>query len=145
MTPVRAAAAVSSSIATAVNGNALHDFIKALSTIFFLVGLAACAGGTAANHTDAVTPVATPEPSPAAPTNRWELWLDGPHLRGAHIHQRRVYPELDGPHLFTLARWGRPNRRRWPRRDQFNRAWLEALLATVDRFTASWPRPGSSC
>jgi len=27
----------------------------------------------------------------------WDLWQDGPHLRGANIYQRRVYPELDGP------------------------------------------------
>ena len=28
---------------------------------------------------------------------KWALWTDGPHLRGANIYQRRVYPELDGP------------------------------------------------
>ncbi len=28
--------------------------------------------------------------------DKWSLWVGGPHLRGANIYQRRVYPEIDG-------------------------------------------------
>jgi hypothetical protein len=47
------------------------------------------------------TPVELP-PSPAPPAggidfNKFALWVDGPHLRGANVYQRRIYPELDGP------------------------------------------------
>ncbi|MEW5871523.1 MAG: cellulase family glycosylhydrolase [Chloroflexota bacterium] len=34
---------------------------------------------------------------PATSLSKWDLWLDGPHLRGANVYQRHVYPELDGP------------------------------------------------
>jgi hypothetical protein len=48
----------------------------------------------------AATDVPSPKPSntaPAAVTTKWGLWVNGPHLRGVNIYQRRVYPELDGP------------------------------------------------
>jgi hypothetical protein len=32
----------------------------------------------------------------AAALNKWTLWQNGPHLRGANIHQRRSYPDADG-------------------------------------------------
>ena len=43
-----------------------------------------------------------PETSPPSTAgahgfSKWGLWVGGPHLRGANIYQRRVYPELDGP------------------------------------------------
>ncbi|MGD2247363.1 MAG: cellulase family glycosylhydrolase [Candidatus Methanofastidiosia archaeon] len=40
----------------------------------------------------------TPEPAPE-PFDKMTLWdmSTGPHLRGANLWQRRVYPELDGP------------------------------------------------
>jgi hypothetical protein len=37
-----------------------------------------------------------PPPSLDAAGDEMALWVDGPHLRGANIYQRRVYPELDG-------------------------------------------------
>jgi hypothetical protein len=44
-----------------------------------------------------VTPTSTPTPTPTlVPITKWELWVGGPHLRGANIYQRRVYPDLDG-------------------------------------------------
>jgi hypothetical protein len=35
-------------------------------------------------------------PRAAASLNKWSLWQNGPHLRGANIHQRRSYPDVDG-------------------------------------------------
>ncbi|MBI1882408.1 MAG: cellulase family glycosylhydrolase, partial [Chloroflexi bacterium] len=34
--------------------------------------------------------------SKAAALDKWALWQNGPHLRGANIHQRRSYPDVDG-------------------------------------------------
>jgi uncharacterized protein (TIGR01370 family) len=31
----------------------------------------------------------------------WELWVDGPHLRGANIYQRRVYEELEDAYFMN--------------------------------------------
>lgn len=31
----------------------------------------------------------------AASIDKWSLWTGGTHLRGANLHQRRVYPDLD--------------------------------------------------
>lgn len=41
---------------------------------------------------------------------KMDLWdvETGPHLRGAHIHQRRVYPELDGPNFMGPGPMGPP-------------------------------------
>ena len=41
-------------------------------------------------------PAFGPAGSQAAGPNKWALWLDGPHLRGANIYQRRSYPDVDG-------------------------------------------------
>jgi cysteinyl-tRNA synthetase len=56
-----------------------------------------------------------PSPIPAAtqPPNspgfdKWSLWIDGPHLRGANIYQRRVYPELDGADFMGSGPVGPP-------------------------------------
>jgi len=53
-------------------------------------------------------------------TSKWELWSGGVKLRGANIHQRRIYPELDGNEFLGTGPVG-------PRYDQndFNRlaAW----------------------
>ena len=43
-----------------------------------------------------------------AATDKWALWVDGPHLRGANIYQRRVYPELDGPEFLGPGPLGPP-------------------------------------
>lgn len=32
----------------------------------------------------------------ATASDKWSLWQDGPHLRGANIYQRRSYPDADG-------------------------------------------------
>ncbi|MBN1267348.1 MAG: cellulase family glycosylhydrolase [Anaerolineales bacterium] len=42
--------------------------------------------------------IESPSPQPAGnfSFDVWDLWQDGPHLRGANLYQRRVYPELDG-------------------------------------------------
>lgn len=40
--------------------------------------------------------------------DKWSLWVDGPHLRGANIYQRRVYPELDGPEFMGPGPLGPP-------------------------------------
>jgi len=43
-------------------------------------------------------------------TNKMELWNNqtGPHLRGANIYQRRVYPELDGEEFMGSSYVGPP-------------------------------------
>ncbi len=41
-------------------------------------------------------------------TSKWELWVNGPHLRGANIYQRRVYPELDGAEFMGPGPIGAP-------------------------------------
>ena len=41
-------------------------------------------------------------------TSKWDLWVDGPHLRGANIYQRRVYPELDGSEFMGPGPLGPP-------------------------------------
>ncbi|RME79507.1 MAG: hypothetical protein D6784_00620 [Chloroflexi bacterium] len=48
---------------------------------------------------DLSTPSAEPEAgedTASAPVDKWSLWTDGPHLRGANIWQAVVVPELDG-------------------------------------------------
>jgi uncharacterized protein (TIGR01370 family) len=40
--------------------------------------------------------------------DKWALWADGPHLRGANIYQRRVYSELDGPDFMGSGPVGPP-------------------------------------
>ncbi|MFB0535273.1 MAG: glycoside hydrolase family 5 protein [Anaerolineae bacterium] len=40
--------------------------------------------------------------------DKWALWADGTHLRGANIYQRRVYPELDGPEFMGPGPVGPP-------------------------------------
>jgi len=40
--------------------------------------------------------------------DKWDLWVGGPHLRGANIYQRRVYPELDGPEFMGPGPVGPP-------------------------------------
>lgn len=40
--------------------------------------------------------------------DKWSLWVDGPHLRGANIYQRRTYPELDGPEFVGAGPVGPP-------------------------------------
>ncbi len=39
--------------------------------------------------------------------DKWSLWINGPHLRGANITQRRVY-EVDGPTFFGPGPLGPP-------------------------------------
>jgi len=41
-------------------------------------------------------------------TSKWDLWVDGPHLRGANIFQRRVYLELDGAEFMGPGPLGPP-------------------------------------
>jgi len=50
------------------------------------------------------------ETGPPLPTDKMALWnlSSGPHLRGANIYQRRVYPELDGPDFMGPGPVGPP-------------------------------------
>jgi len=40
--------------------------------------------------------------------DKWSLWTDGTHLRGANVWQRRVYPELDGTQFLGPGPVGPP-------------------------------------
>jgi uncharacterized protein (TIGR01370 family) len=62
---------------------------------------------TAAAENDSSTPPTTPPPAISS-SDEWDLWVDGPHLRGADIYQRRVYPELDGPEFMGSGPVGPP-------------------------------------
>ncbi|MBU7022137.1 MAG: endo alpha-1,4 polygalactosaminidase [Theionarchaea archaeon] len=55
-------------------------------------------------------PSQTPTSSPAPSFDKMDLWnlKTGPHLRGANIWQRRVYPELDGPEFMGPGPVGPP-------------------------------------
>lgn len=55
-------------------------------------------------------PSQPPTPSPAPSYDKMDLWnlKTGPHLRGANIWQRRVYPELDGPEFMGPGPVGPP-------------------------------------
>jgi hypothetical protein len=57
-------------------------------------------------------PLAEPamdEPMPEmSPVDAWALWQGATHLRGANIHQRRVYPEVDGLEFFGPGPVGPP-------------------------------------
>jgi uncharacterized protein (TIGR01370 family) len=71
------------------------------------------AGGTttaAPAPPTAEEPVSTAVPRPHAEplVDKWDLWVGGPHLRGANIYQRRVYPELDGPDFLGSGPVGPP-------------------------------------
>ena len=49
------------------------------------------------------------EPAPeVGPVDAWALWTGATHLRGANIHQRRVYPEIDGTEFFGPGPVGPP-------------------------------------
>ena len=49
------------------------------------------------------------EPVPmVGPVDAWPLWTGATHLRGANIHQRRVYPEIDGTEFFGSGPVGPP-------------------------------------
>ncbi|GAF78152.1 unnamed protein product, partial [marine sediment metagenome] len=65
---------------------------------FLVLSILACSGGEEVTTTPSPEsePDGTPIPSDAT-SDKWELWVNGTHLRGANIYQRRVYPELDGP------------------------------------------------
>lgn len=54
------------------------------------------------------TPRATPEPGAAPAFDKWGLWVDETHLRGANIWQRIVIPELDGPDFLGSGHVGPP-------------------------------------
>lgn len=41
-------------------------------------------------------------------TDKYDLWAEGPTLRGANIYQRRVYSELDGPYFLGPGPLGPP-------------------------------------
>jgi hypothetical protein len=87
--------------------------------LILLLGLVlACAFGlpgaddeapTTVPPTEALVATPTPTRAPADPVaDKWGLWVDGPHLRGANIYQRRVYPELDGPEFMGSGPVGPP-------------------------------------
>ena len=54
----------------------------------------------------AATPRVATEPG--ASFDKWRLWIDGPHLRGANIWQRLVIPDLDGPDFLGSGHVGPP-------------------------------------
>jgi hypothetical protein len=75
-----------------------------------MAGLDVAAPVSTASPIEAPVPSKTeePVPPPATALDKWALWTDGPHLRGANIYQRRVYPELDGPEFMGPGPVGPP-------------------------------------
>ncbi len=76
--------------------------------IMLIPGLTMLLAGCGPEVTPTATPMLadTPVPPPAETSeaspepvafDKWALWLDGAHLRGANIWQAIVIPELDGP------------------------------------------------
>ena len=59
-------------------------------------------------ETEGLVPPTAPPPYPGLVIDKWALWADGPHLRGANIYQRRVYLELDGPEFMGPGPVGPP-------------------------------------
>jgi hypothetical protein len=49
-----------------------------------------------------------PPPSEIGEVDSWALWMGATHLRGANIHQRKVYPEIDGTEFFGPGPVGPP-------------------------------------
>ncbi len=104
----------------------MRRFQKHSAALFLvLAAIAACIGQPPEEDLPETTPVTvppetTPEPTaPEPPTeppdlapelDKMLLWdtETGPHLRGADIHQRRVYPELDGPEYYGPGPVGPP-------------------------------------
>jgi cysteinyl-tRNA synthetase len=63
------------------------------------------------SHTpESTPPESTPPESILKSVHKIDLWdvKTGPHLRGANIHQRRVYPELDGSEFMGQNPVGTP-------------------------------------
>jgi hypothetical protein len=80
----------------------------------------------------------TPEPSPMDSTtvpeavdSKWVLWINGTHLRGANIYQRRVYPELNGPTFIGSGIAGPPYKQ-----EEFDR-----LAALGANYVKIYPTP----
>jgi hypothetical protein len=53
-------------------------------------------------------PAAAPPPQVGSVIDKWALWINGTQLRGANIHQRHVYPELDGLEFMGPGPLGTP-------------------------------------
>lgn len=92
-----------------------HRHWAVYSTLALFAGLImAC--GVGSPDSDGEIPTATRSPAvtqaqPSTATsgvNKWALWTGGPHLRGANIYQRRVYPELDGDEFMGSGLVGPP-------------------------------------
>jgi len=104
---------------------ALCSLAVVLLTWFVSHGLPTRPSATGAWITPALAPTAeaddpcptvagtdTPAKLARAATDKWALWTEGPYLRGASIHQRRVYPELDGPTFLGPGPVGPPYTKR---------------------------------
>jgi len=82
-------------------------------TLFAMLVSSAFACGGEEEAAPIPTPMPTPQPTvtpvvSGAVEDKWELWVDSTHLRGANIYQRRVYLELDGPTFMGLGPVGPP-------------------------------------
>jgi len=72
--------------------------VSDLETLDSMQGLITHGAIAAAPSTATATPTLAP-----SPTDKWDLWTQGTRLRGANIHQRRVYPELDSDSMGSGA------------------------------------------
>ena len=79
--------------------------------LFVMVLACRTIAGITPQPTRSLPPIQTPLPTPISTSTflsdatleekentatKWSLWVDGPHLRGANIYQKRIYLELDG-------------------------------------------------
>ena len=52
--------------------------------------------------------IVSAQPRPLKSIDKFSLWTGPTQLRGANIHQRHVYPELDGPEFMGPGPFGPP-------------------------------------
>lgn len=101
---------------------------RTIAVLILAIIVAACINGTPPEETavpesspaESLSPTPTESPPPASPSptpseppptlDKMALWdmKTGPHLRGANLWQRQVYPELDGPEFMGPGPMGPP-------------------------------------
>jgi len=77
------------------------------SLLIVVIYIPACNSNGTLNPSPTPEATATPD-KPKVEELKWHLWTDDVKLRGANIHQRHVYPELDGLEFIGPGPLGAP-------------------------------------